>query len=141
MGLVIGRLDKSRQTPSLRLAFAGPEIPAALARLTDPVNGLLEQAAILSTCNRVELYGVSRSRPAEHKLVSFLAGYHGPDTADVASMLYVYRDDRVARHLAATAAGMISLPKSCAEFGSAASRRNCLSCALIFRPAVWWTQS
>jgi glutamyl-tRNA reductase len=92
-----------------QLAFAGPEIPAALARLTDPVNGLLEQAAILSTCNRVELYGVSRSRPAEQKLASFLAGYHGPNTADVASMLYVYRDDRVARHLAATAAGMNSL--------------------------------
>jgi glutamyl-tRNA reductase len=92
-----------------RLAFADAEIPLALARVTDPVNGLLDQAAILSTCNRVELYGVARSRPDERRLASFLVGYHGLGTSEVASMLYVYRDDLVARHLGATAAGMNSL--------------------------------
>ena len=91
-----------------QLAFAAAEIPAALERLTDPADGLLDQAAILSTCNRVELYGVSGSRPPERRLAAFLAGYHGLDTAHVASTLYVYRDDHVARHLAATAAGMHS---------------------------------
>jgi glutamyl-tRNA reductase len=92
-----------------RFAFAHAEIPPALQQLTDPANGLLDQAAILSTCNRVELYGVSRSRPAEHQLASFLAGYHGLDTSLLASILNVYRDDEVAHHLAATAAGMHSL--------------------------------
>ncbi|HUA48561.1 MAG TPA: glutamyl-tRNA reductase [Solirubrobacteraceae bacterium] len=92
-----------------RLAFADAEIPAALARLTDPVDGLLDQAAILSTCNRVEIYGVSRSRPAERDLASFLARYHGLDTSEVASLLYLRRDDQVAHHLAATAAGVHSL--------------------------------
>jgi glutamyl-tRNA reductase len=92
-----------------RLAFSAAEIPLALARLTDPENGLLDQAAILSTCNRVELYGVARSQLDARRLASFLAGYHGCDLEKVASMLYVYRDDRVARHLGATAAGMNSL--------------------------------
>src|ERR1700733_1747154 len=92
-----------------RLAFADAEIPAALQRLTDPANPLLDQAAILSTCNRVELYGVSRSRLGDGELASFLARYHGLDASMVASMLYLYRDDLVARHLAATAAGMNSL--------------------------------
>lgn len=92
-----------------RLAFADAEIPSALRRVTDPVDGFLDQAAILSTCNRVELYGVSRSRPAACELASFLAGCHGLDSAEVASVLYVLRDDRVAHHLAATAAGMKSL--------------------------------
>jgi len=37
-----------------RVAFSDAEIPAALRRLTDPTDRLLDQAAILSTCNRVE---------------------------------------------------------------------------------------
>ena len=92
-----------------RLAFVDAEIPAALQRLTDPADGLLDQAAILSTCNRVEFYGVARARPAEHALTAFLASYHSLDPAHVSSLLYVHRDDEVAHHLAATAAGMHSL--------------------------------
>jgi glutamyl-tRNA reductase len=92
-----------------RLAFADAEIPAALHRLTDPADALLDQAAILSTCNRVEVYGVSQSRPAERHLASFLGRSHGLDTSQVASMMYVHRDDLVAHHLSATAAGMNSL--------------------------------
>jgi glutamyl-tRNA reductase len=70
---------------------------------------LLDQAAMLSTCNRVELYGVARSRPLERRLASFLAQYQGVETSEVASKLYVYRDDQVAQRLAETAAGMHSL--------------------------------
>ena len=92
-----------------RLAFAEAEVHAALRRLTDPGTGLLDQAAILSTCNRVEIYGVSRSRPSQCRLASFLARSHGLGTSQVANIVYVYRDDQVARHLAATAAGMNSL--------------------------------
>ena len=92
-----------------RLAFADAEIPAALVRLTDPADPLLDQAAILSTCNRVELYGVARSRSDERRLACFLARSHGLGTSEVASRLYVYRDEQVAHRLAATAAGMHSL--------------------------------
>ena len=72
-----------------RLAFADAEVPAALRRFADPANGLLEQAAILSTCNRVELYGVSRSRLPECRLVSFLARSRGLDASRVATVLPV----------------------------------------------------
>jgi glutamyl-tRNA reductase len=92
-----------------RVAFADTDIALALRRLTDQGDGMLDQAAILSTCNRVELYGVWRSRPAERELASFLACYHGLDPSQIASSLYVHRDRRVAHHLAATAAGMHSL--------------------------------
>ena len=92
-----------------RFAFTDAEIPAALARLTDPPDPLLDQAAILSTCNRVELYGVARSRPDARRLAAFLALYHDVGTAKPASTLYVYRGDRVAHRLAATAAGIHSL--------------------------------
>jgi len=108
--VVIG-LDHTTAAVELRerIAFADAEIPAALERLVDPTDGLFDQAAILSTCNRVELYGVCRSRPSEGRLGSFLAYYNGLDTAQVASSLYVYRDHQVAHHLAATAAGLRSL--------------------------------
>ncbi len=91
-----------------RFAFVDAEIPSVLQRLTDPADPLLDQAAILSTCNRVELYGVARSRPADRRLASFLAHHHGLDLAEVAGALRVHRGDRVAHHLAATAAGMHS---------------------------------
>lgn len=92
-----------------RLAFADAEIPVALQQLTDPANPLLDQAAILSTCNRVEIYGVTRSPAAGSKLPTFLARYHDRDPPEVASTLYMYRDHQVAHRLAANAAGINSL--------------------------------
>ena len=52
-----------------RLAFAGYEIPAALRYPADPAEVALEQAAILSTCNRVEVYAVMRARPSREGLI------------------------------------------------------------------------
>lgn len=92
-----------------RVAFADAEIPGALQQLTNPCDPLLGQAAILSTCNRVELYGAARSRPAEERLASFLARYHGIEPRELNRALYVHRGDEVAHHLGATAAGMHSL--------------------------------
>lgn len=92
-----------------RVAFADAEIPAALAQLTDPADPLLEQAAIVSTCNRVELYGVARSRRPRVELTSFLARYHGLAPRELNGAVYVHRGDDVAHHLAETAAGMHSL--------------------------------
>jgi glutamyl-tRNA reductase len=92
-----------------RVAFADAEIPAALAQLTDPGDPLLEQAAIVSTCNRVELYGVTRARRPRDELMSFLARYHGLEPRELKGAVYVHRGDEVAHHLAETAAGMHSL--------------------------------
>jgi glutamyl-tRNA reductase len=92
-----------------RVAFGGSEIPAALTRLADPAGRLLEQAAILSTCNRVELYGITRSRPSPEELTSFLSRHHGLDPSELEDSVYIHRDAEVVHHLAATAAGMHSL--------------------------------
>jgi len=92
-----------------RLAFEDAELPSALGLLTDPTRGVLEQAVILSTCNRVELYGVVGPRRTERQLASFLARSHGLDAAQVGHALLTYRGGEVAYHLAATAAGMRSL--------------------------------
>jgi glutamyl-tRNA reductase len=92
-----------------RLAYADGEIPSALQQLTDPAGQLLDQAAVLSTRNRVEVYGVARSQPDEHRLALFLADSHELETSELTGRLYVYRGDAVAHRLAQTAAGLHSL--------------------------------
>ena len=92
-----------------RLAFAAADIPSVLALLAGPADRPLEQAAILSTCNRVELYGMARSRLGPDELAALLAQHHGLDAGALTDALYVHRGDAVAHHLAATAAGMRSL--------------------------------
>ena len=92
-----------------RLAFSKGEIPSVLRQLTGPAAPMLEQAAILSTCNRVELYGVARSRPRQEDLAGFVAGSHGIEPGELSGALYVHHGDEVAYHLAATAAGLNSL--------------------------------
>jgi glutamyl-tRNA reductase len=108
--LVVG-LDHTTADVDLReqVAFTGAETGPALERLTDGVDPLLEQAAILSTCNRVELYGAARSRPSRHELAALLARQRGLDPSALMDALYVHRGDEAAHHLAATAAGMHSL--------------------------------
>jgi glutamyl-tRNA reductase len=92
-----------------RLAFASAEIPAALRRLANPGETALEQAAILSTCNRVELYALARVRPSRRELTAWLVRYHGLEPDELSGVAYYHRGGEVAHHLAATAAGMRSL--------------------------------
>jgi glutamyl-tRNA reductase len=109
--LVAVGLDHTTAGISLRerVALADADIPSALMRLAGPAGGPLEQAAILSTCNRVELYGVARSRLAPDELAALLAQPRRVDPDELLSALYVRRGDAVPHHLAATAAGMHSL--------------------------------
>ena len=109
--LVAVGLDHSTAGIELRerVAFADADIPAALTRLAGPAGGPLEQAAILSTCNRVELYGVARSPLGTDELAALLAGYQGLDPRRLMTALYFHAGEEVAHHLAATAAGMHSL--------------------------------
>jgi len=92
-----------------RLAFARAEIPVALRQLANPAEARLEQTAILSTCNRVELYAVARVRPSRRELTAWLARYHGLEPDELSRTTYFHRGGDVAHHLAATAAGMRSL--------------------------------
>jgi len=87
--LIAVGLDHSTAGVALRerVAFADTEIPAALEQLTDPAGPLLEQAAILSTCNRVELYGAARTRLQPDKLASFLARHNGLDPCELMDTL------------------------------------------------------
>ena len=109
--LIAVGLDHSTAGVALRerVAFGDAEIPAALEQLTRPGGPLLEQAAILSTCSRVELYGAARTGLQEDELASLLTKHSGLDPRELTDAVYVHRGDEVPHHLAATAAGMHSL--------------------------------
>ncbi len=93
-----------------RLAFKAEEIPAALERLRRETG--LNEALILSTCNRVELYGVTEERKPEecrHRLVALLADIHRLPAADFADKLYFHTDEAAVRHSFRVASSLDSM--------------------------------
>jgi glutamyl-tRNA reductase len=77
------------------LAFPKDRLPEALDRLRSEVG--LEEAMVLSTCNRVEVYGYA-AEPATPALVSFLAEFHHRPLLEVESFLYRLEGDEAVRH-------------------------------------------
>lgn len=116
MKLLLVGVDHTSASVDVRecLAFSPTELPDALAKLSIRQNGtppLLSEAVILSTCNRVELYGVvpHSSAGIEHRLIDFLAKFHGISAESFADSLFVYSGEAVVNHLFETAAGLRSL--------------------------------
>jgi glutamyl-tRNA reductase len=89
------------------LAFAKDRLPEALARLRADAG--LEEAAILSTCNRVEVYGWSKRPDAADAVARFLAGYHARPDAEVLPHLYRLEGDAAVRHAFRVAASLDSM--------------------------------
>jgi glutamyl-tRNA reductase len=91
-----------------RLAFADEELPKAYQRALD--DEAVEEAVILSTCNRVEVYG---SVPVYHAgflaLKRLLSEPHGVDPDELSDPLYSHFEDDACQHLFAVAAGLDSM--------------------------------
>ncbi|HEY3023799.1 MAG TPA: glutamyl-tRNA reductase [Actinomycetota bacterium] len=91
-----------------RMAFADEDLPKAYRRALD--DEAIEEVVILSTCNRVEIYG---SVPAYHAgflgLKRLLCEQHGVDPVDLAEPLYSHFEEDARRHLFAVAAGLDSM--------------------------------
>ena len=88
-----------------RFAIAEAQIPATLQRLRD--TGLADEAVILSTCNRVELYAVTPLEPrrACDELRQFLlncADYRDPLTDEI----YTLTEPHSLEHLFKVACGL-----------------------------------
>ena len=91
-----------------RLAFRGDQLPEALARLRGELG--LQEAAILSTCNRVEIYAtVFELDGTIRRLQQFLSDHGRMTLTGLADRLYSYTEPMSIRHLFAVTSGLDSM--------------------------------
>ena len=94
-----------------QLAFTPHRLQAALARLgcgDDPTWSNVQELAILSTCNRVELYAVG-SGAIFNELEAFLSETQNIPVAEFSSSLYRLMDGEAISHLLRVASGLDSV--------------------------------
>jgi len=91
-----------------RFAFSESVAPEAMRRLRE--TGIIEEAAILSTCNRVEIYAATSAEPraALTALRQFLHAHHQP-AEPLGNELYELAEPASVEHLFKVASGLDSM--------------------------------
>lgn len=110
MKLVNVGLNHKTATLEIRekLAFPSDKIPEALGKLLD--QHVLDEAMILSTCNRVEIYGATpRPEIALHQLPQFLADFHHLPLESIQKHLYAYSGEEAILHGCRVASSLDSM--------------------------------
>jgi glutamyl-tRNA reductase len=91
-----------------KFAFADTTIPGALQTLKE--RGVVDEAVIVSTCNRVELYAAT-SQPAEqalHEIRQFLMGHHQYE-GELNGEIFTFAEPHSVEHLFKVACGLDSM--------------------------------
>lgn len=88
-----------------KVAFAPDIVVDALRRARDVLN--VEEAAILSTCNRTEIY-LCPAPPVE-SLLAWLSDYHGLSSTDLENCHYCFQGEEAVRHMMKVACGLDSM--------------------------------
>lgn len=91
-----------------KIFFSKKRLQDALDFLKE--TGALKAGVILSTCNRVEIYGCADTTEiGAYEIKSFVSRYYEIDGKDIYPYLYIYRDMDATRHLFRVASGLDSL--------------------------------
>jgi len=95
-----------------RLAFSPESLAQAVKSLS--TLGNIKEAAILSTCNRTELYcatqdGDALNQQAIEQIIEWLSQFHGLQSTDINPHLYTHRHIESIRHALQVACGLDSL--------------------------------
>ncbi len=88
-----------------RVAFAPENLQSAMQEAC--AHAGLTEVAILSTCNRTEIYAASESDAAA--IQQWLVDHTAIDAADLAKSYYCYQDHEAVRHMMKVAGGLDSL--------------------------------
>jgi len=91
-----------------RLSFPVELVQPALSALQSSFGGAVHEAAILSTCNRTELYCAAEPDVAQH-LPRWLAEFNQIEPQDVSPHLYLHDNDDAVRHAFRVASGLDSM--------------------------------
>ncbi len=89
-----------------RLAFTPQTLPDALSRLYKLKN--IDEAAIVSTCNRTELYCVINN-DTDQDIVDWFSQYHGFESSTIESHLYTYHHKETIKHAMSVTSGLDSM--------------------------------
>ncbi len=89
-----------------RVAFMPERMAEAFAELRATTGA--SEAAILSTCNRTELY-LAGDDDCAQAVLRWLSGFHGLEVAELESAFYIYRDSEAVRHMMRVASGLDSM--------------------------------
>lgn len=89
-----------------QVAFTPSGLNEALTQLRSLPN--VHEAAVVSTCNRTELYCVTAAA-GEREILEWMGRFHELDADELASCAYHYLDDEAARHLMRVAVGLDSM--------------------------------
>ena len=90
------------------LAFAEGSIPEALRQLQQDVG--LQESMILSTCNRVEIYGTCENEAViRDKLVDFISSFKSLPAARFSDNLYYYCNQEAISHVFQVASSLDSM--------------------------------
>jgi len=89
-----------------QVAFTPTQLESALAELRSLPH--ISEAAVLSTCNRTELYCVTDTA-GEQTVLDWLGRFHNLRVEELSRCAYHYHDNEAARHLMRVAVGLDSM--------------------------------
>jgi len=89
-----------------KVAFAAESLSSALKELVS--QKAVNEAAILSTCNRTELY-CSLSTADREVLIDWISHFHHLQNEELAPYVYSYTDNEAVQHILRVASGLDSL--------------------------------
>ena len=108
-----------------RLAFTPQSLPEALLSLNNLEH--VEEAAILSTCNRTEIYCVTTANN-DQAIIQWFTQFHGLDEKQIKEHLYLYAHEETIRHAMEVACGLDSMvlgePQIAGQMKEAYARAN-----------------
>ena len=90
-----------------KVAFASGELNNALTQLNQTKD--VEACAILSTCNRTEVYAVINADNTQEILSEYLSNTHNIDRSELNPYLSYFEGDDAVKHICHVATGLDSL--------------------------------
>jgi glutamyl-tRNA reductase len=91
-----------------KFSFNGPKLEQGLLAFRELPE--VEEAIILSTCNRVELYAnVVDTEKASEEIKAFLSAFHNINRASLEKGIYIYHDTDAVKHIFRVASSLDSM--------------------------------